>query len=131
MIASSGSNHDANRVTQVRLESGETLDAEIVVNVAGAWAPEVCRMVGMTIPVEPVYRPTFYFECEKKLDPLPLTKDPSGVGFRTEGAGFAAGLSRLDAAGGFRWDVGQDVHDIFDTEIVARAWRIGFRHSKA
>ena len=112
-----GLEYDANRVTQVRLESGETLDAEIVVNVAGAWAPEICRMVGMTIPVEPVYRPTFYFECEKKLDPLPLTKDPSGVGFRTEGAGFAAGLSRLDAAGGFRWDVGQDVHDIFDTEI--------------
>lgn len=104
-------------VRRVVLASGRVLEAEIVVNVAGAWAPEICAMAGMSIPVEPLSRPTFYFETEDNLDPLPLTKDPSSVAFRTEGGGFSAGVTRHDETGGFCWEVGQDQHDLFQSEV--------------
>lgn len=108
---------DTSRVRGVVLASGRVLQAESVVNVAGAWAPEICAMVGMPIPVAPLSRPTFYFETEAEFDPLPLTKDPSGVAFRTEGNGFATGLTRHDVASGFSWDIGEDEHNQFETDL--------------
>jgi FAD-dependent oxidoreductase domain-containing protein 1 len=104
-------------VEGVVLASGRVVNAEAVVNVAGAWAPEICAMVGMPIPVEPLSRPTFYFETEEHIDPMPLTKDPSGVTFRTEGIGFATGMTRHDSAGGFKWDVDEADHNLFETEL--------------
>jgi glycine/D-amino acid oxidase-like deaminating enzyme len=112
-----GIESSATRAERVVLASGRTLAAERVVNVAGAWAREICAMVGMPIPVEPLSRPTFYFEIEGELGPVPLTKDPSGISFRTEGGGYASGLTRLDADGGFHWDVGQAEHDFFETAM--------------
>ena len=106
---------DQTKVTGVTLGSGDKLEAEAVVNVAGAWAPEICAMVGMKIPVEPLCRPTFYFETEDKLDtPLPLTKDPSGVSFRTEATGYATGLTQRDDSGGFRWDMTEQDYAHFE-----------------
>jgi FAD-dependent oxidoreductase domain-containing protein 1 len=104
-------------VEGVVLASGRVVNAEAAVNVAGAWAPEICAMVGMPIPVEPLSRPTFYFETEDHIDPMPLTKDPSGVAFRTEGNGFATGMTRHDSAGGFKWDVDEADHNLFETEL--------------
>lgn len=106
---------EQNKVTGVTLDSGEHLKAETVVNVAGSWAPEICAMLGTQLPVEPACRPTFYFETEDKLPPMPLTKDQSGVGFRTEGRGFATtGMPTEDPAG-FRWDITEADHDNFET----------------
>ncbi len=105
----------SNKVTGVTLDSGEHLEAEAVVNVAGAWAPEICAMAGMKIPVEPGCRPTFYFETEDELAPMPLTKDQSGVGFRTEGRGFATTGMATGDPGGFRWDITQADYDNFET----------------
>ncbi len=86
----------ATRVTGVKLESGRDIAAETVVNVAGAWGPAISAMVGMKMPVEPLRRMTFYFETKAELETMPLTKDPSGVTFRKEGAGYTAGLTRKD-----------------------------------
>jgi glycine/D-amino acid oxidase-like deaminating enzyme len=120
-----GISTSAERVTGVTLESGAHLAAEAIVNVAGAWAPEICAMVGMKIPVEPLFRPTFYFEAEDNLPPLPLTKDPSGISFRTEGRGFAVGLTRTDTAAGFRWELTDaDHHDFTETLWPALAHRV-------
>ena len=44
---------DSGRVTAVETESGP-LPCNLVVNAAGAWAPEVGRMAGVEIPVRPV-----------------------------------------------------------------------------
>lgn len=96
---------ERNRVTGVTLESGTHMKAEIVVNLAGSWAPELCAKIGLKLPVEPACRPTFYFETEDDLGPMPLTKDMSGVGFRTEGRGFATTGMPADDPGGFRWEV--------------------------
>lgn len=112
-----GLEHDDVAVRRVVLESGRVLEAETVVNVAGAWAPAICRMVGMEVPVAPLSRPTFYFETPEAFGPTPLVKDPSGVTFRTEGGGFAAGLTQHDTADGFEWEVGAKEYRHFE-EVV-------------
>jgi len=101
-------------VVSVELGSGETLQADAVVNVSGAWAPEICAMVGMEVPVEPLSRPTFYFEPEESLGTVPLTKDTSGVMFRPEGGGYATGFTQPGARGGFNWQVGEQEHAAFE-----------------
>lgn len=120
-----GLEHDDTAVRRVVLDSGRVLEAETVVNVAGAWAPAICRMVGMEVPVAPLSRPTFYFETTEAVGPTPLVKDPSGVTFRTEGGGFATGLTRLDTAGEFEWEVGPQEYTYFE-EVVwpALAYRV-------
>ena len=107
----------ASQVKRVQLASGRAIDAEAVVNVAGAWAPEICAMLGMPVPVEPLSRPTFYFETEDPLGPIPLTKDSGGVMFRPEGGGFATGLTRSSVPGGFNWEIGQAEHDHFEADL--------------
>ncbi|MBT5110488.1 MAG: FAD-binding oxidoreductase [Rhodospirillaceae bacterium] len=105
-----GFDADATKVTGVVLESGRRVDAGVVVNVAGAWGPALCEMIGMKVPVEPMRRMTFYFETRDELEEFPLTKSPGGVSFRTEGAGYTAGWTR-DEPGGFNWEVEQDLFD--------------------
>jgi FAD-dependent oxidoreductase domain-containing protein 1 len=104
---------DANdtKVERVVLESGRRLDADRVVNVAGAWGPALCNMVGMNVPVEPLQRETFYFETRAELEDMPLTKDVDGVSFRQEGAGYTAGFTRKDKPSGFNWDIEPDLFD--------------------
>jgi glycine/D-amino acid oxidase-like deaminating enzyme len=97
---------------QVVLASGKRIAGDVIVNVAGAWGPEICDMVGMNVPVEPLSRSTFYFETRGELPTMPLTKDPSGVTFRQEGAGFTAGQTDVDVPFGFNWDIN---HDSFET----------------
>lgn len=96
---------------KVVLESGDRVACDIVVNVAGAWGPEICAMVGMTVPVEPLSRNTFYFEIRGEIETMPLTKDPTGVAFRQEGAGFTAGQTDINIPFGFNWDVDDDLFD--------------------
>lgn len=89
----------------VVLGSGAKVAGDIIVNAAGAWGPEICAMVGMPIPVEPLSRNTFYFEIRGEIETLPLTKDPGGVAFRQQGAGFTAGQTDTDVPFGFDWEV--------------------------
>jgi glycine/D-amino acid oxidase-like deaminating enzyme len=95
----------------VVLASGERVAGDIIVNVAGAWGPEICAMVGMSVPVEPLSRNTFYFETRSQIETMPLTKDPGGVSFRQEGAGFTVGQTDNSVAFGFDWEV---KHDLFE-----------------
>ena len=98
----------------VILESGERVAGDIIVNVAGAWGPQISAMVGMKVPVEPLSRNTFYFETRNRVETMPLTKDPGGVAFRQEGAGFTAGQTDTDVPFGFDWEV---KHDMFDNRF--------------
>lgn len=100
------------RVERIMLESGRKLDCEVAVNTANCWAPEICAMVGMTVPVAPMRRMTFYFDCRAEFEPLPLTRHISqGVSFRPEGAGFISGLTNLAEPPGFNWEVDYDWFD--------------------
>jgi FAD-dependent oxidoreductase domain-containing protein 1 len=93
-------------VTAVRLESGERLATESVVNAANCWGPELCERLGMKVPVYPMHRLTFYFEIREKLEMMPLTRHISrNVSFRPQGAGYISGNTQYDVAPGFNWEV--------------------------
>ncbi|MGE5203354.1 MAG: NAD(P)/FAD-dependent oxidoreductase, partial [Acidobacteriota bacterium] len=82
---------DAERgvVRAVRLKSGHRIETGAVINAAGAWAKEVCAMVGMRVPIEPMRRYEHYFECTAAIEPLPYVKDPNRLAFRPEGKGYS------------------------------------------
>lgn len=83
---------DGTSVTHVALKSGATVACGTVVNASGPRAAATAGMAGITLPVEPRKRYTFVFDAAKPLDrDLPLTIDPSGVHFRTEGKYYMAG----------------------------------------
>lgn len=112
--------HDATKATAVRLRSGDRQAADIVVNAANCWAPDICRMVGMTIPVEPVRRQTFFFDTRATLEPIPAIRDHTGVSFRPEGAGYIVGKTAADGGGGFDWDLDYREFDEVLWPLMAR-----------
>jgi FAD-dependent oxidoreductase domain-containing protein 1 len=94
------------RVTAVRLESGERVAADCVVNAANCWGPELCERVGMKVPVYPLPRLTFYFEIREQLERMPLTRHISGnVSFRPQGAGYICGNTTYDKPHRFNWEI--------------------------
>ena len=121
-------------VRSLVLASGEEIYGDVFVNAAGAWGPDICAMVDMNVPVKPLSRNTFYFEIRENLETMPLTKDPGGVVFRQEGAGFTSGLTDTDLELGFNWEVDYDrfesyywptlAHRVpaFETLQMKRAW---------
>ena len=82
-------------VTAVRLKSGGKIEAGAVVNAAGAWAKEICAMLDIKVPIEPLRRFEHYFECEEVIEPLPYLKDTQRLAFRPEGKGYSGGVPTL------------------------------------
>lgn len=101
-------------VRQVRLKSGRSIAAGIVVNAAGAWAKQICTMVGMAVPIEPMRRYEHYFETQEPIEPLPYIKDPFRLAFRPEGKGYSGGVPDTDEPRGFNFEVD---HDYFDRVV--------------
>ncbi|SPZ49556.1 FAD dependent oxidoreductase [Agrobacterium tumefaciens] len=56
-------------VRSVKLKSGETIEADHFVNAAGAWAKDICEMLGFKAPIEPLRRFEHYFESEDPIEP--------------------------------------------------------------
>jgi glycine/D-amino acid oxidase-like deaminating enzyme len=90
---------------RVLLGSGSTLKAGHVVNAAGAWADEICAMIGMRSPIRPMRRFEHYFECEEKIEKLPYVKDLDRLAFRPEGKGYTGGRPNSDEPRGFNFEV--------------------------
>jgi glycine/D-amino acid oxidase-like deaminating enzyme len=85
------------RATGVRLASGETVACGWVVNAAGPRAAGVAAMAGIALPVEPRKRYTWVVRAAHPLDrDLPLTVDPTGVHFRSDGACYMIGATPED-----------------------------------
>ena len=99
----------------VRLDDGTTLAGEWLVNATGAWAPELCRLVGFDVPVVPIPMMAYYFETRAELDAFGVTIDQDNIGFRPEGAGYISLIQRRDLAGRFRWEAD---HELFEQ----RSW---------
>jgi glycine/D-amino acid oxidase-like deaminating enzyme len=75
-------------VSGVRLASGKTLTAKMVLNCAGAWAAEIAKTAGVAIPVAPVKRQVFAVDPKVKQETLPrLTVLPSGLYIAKEAGG--------------------------------------------
>ena len=103
-----GIRSDGRRVQGLTLESGATVDADIVVNAAGAWGPGLAATIGMKLPVVPVRRMKFYFETPTVLEPLPMIRDFPRLTVRPEGHGYFAGVSSLSDPPGFNFNVDYD-----------------------
>jgi glycine/D-amino acid oxidase-like deaminating enzyme len=98
-------NRSATEVETVRLRSGELVAASAVVNAAGPRAKLVARMAGLDIPIEPRRRYTYIFSADKPLSrDLPLTIDPTGVHFRTEGRNYLIGCPPVAGDPGVAYD---------------------------
>ena len=126
---------DGRLVRSAGLASGKRLATDAVVNAANCWAPEICSWLGMKVPVEPMRRMVFYFECATKLETMPLVRYiEKGGSFRTEGTGYLTGISNYDEPRGFNWDVDYRLFDevlwpllaervpAFETIKMRRAW---------
>jgi glycine/D-amino acid oxidase-like deaminating enzyme len=108
------------RAQAFRLGNGERIEASVFINAAGAWAGEICRSVGMPLPIEPLRRLAFYFEIQQALEPFPLTKDLSGLFFRPEGAGYICGVPNMAEPSGINFDVDYDYFDTVVWPLLAR-----------
>jgi FAD-dependent oxidoreductase domain-containing protein 1 len=109
------------RARAVTLADGRRLTFTHLVNNAGAWANEICRLAGFTIPVAPLPRATFYFEPAEPIGITPQTRDGQPVGIRPEGRGFITGNTDFSRAGAFDWTVD---HAIFETVLWPRLARL-------
>jgi sarcosine oxidase subunit beta len=99
-------------VTGITTEEGEirgvatslgTIETGTVVCAAGVWSPDVANMVGMELPVEPVFREVGFTGPDESLpEKIPLTVDfSSGLYFHREGPGLLFGMADPDQPPGF------------------------------
>jgi len=81
-------NKSEDRIINIKLASGETINGEKFVNATGPRAALTSKMAGIEIPIEPRKRYSWIFKAESPLDQdLPLTIDPSGFHVRENGGG--------------------------------------------
>jgi glycine/D-amino acid oxidase-like deaminating enzyme len=100
-----GLNIEQRRLRAIRLKSGQTIQADVVINAAGAWAKEICAMAGWTIPIEPMRRYEHYFETAEEIEPMPYIKDVRRLAFRPEGKGYSGGVPNLDEPRGYNFEI--------------------------
>jgi glycine/D-amino acid oxidase-like deaminating enzyme len=84
------------RISGVRLASGEVIGCGTIVNAAGAGAGSLAAMAGIPLPVGPRRRYVYVLDCPAATEALhkaPLTVEPGGIYFRPEGRNFLCGLS--------------------------------------
>lgn len=103
-----------NSVTAARLKSSQQIEASHFVNAAGAWAKEICAMLDIKVPIEPLRRFEHYFESEDPIEPLPYLKDPDRLAFRPEGKGYSGGVPTLAEPRGYNFEVD---HDYFENVV--------------
>jgi glycine/D-amino acid oxidase-like deaminating enzyme len=94
-----------NAVTVALLRSGQQIEAGQFVNAAGAWAGEICAMLGIDVPISPLRRFEHFFECQDPIEPLPYIKDTRRLAFRPEGTGYSGGVPTLAERRGYNFDV--------------------------
>jgi sarcosine oxidase subunit beta len=89
-------------IEAVATERGR-IETRVVVCAAGAWSSEVSGLVGVDLPVEPVFREVGYTGPETELpDRIPLTIDFStGFYFHREGPGLLFGMADPGQPAGF------------------------------
>jgi FAD-dependent oxidoreductase domain-containing protein 1 len=109
-----GLTRDSRAVRSAALGSGREIRADSFVNAAGAWAKDICAMLDISVPIEPLRRFEHYFESQDPIEPLPYVKDMEKLAFRPEGRGYSGGVPTLDEPRGYNFDVD---HDYFETVV--------------
>ena len=106
------------KIVSVKLDNGNSINCDFLVNAAGAWAGKVANLADIELPVVPKKRIIYGIDCRKKLNAeLPLVIDPSGVFVRSEGDSFVCGVSPPDHLDPDSWDDMEVDYSLFD-EII-------------
>jgi 4-methylaminobutanoate oxidase (formaldehyde-forming) len=100
VLVSTGSTNGVERVTGVRVEGGEEIEAEYVVNCTGMWARELAEKSGVVVPNQAAEHYYLITDTIDGLDPnAPIFEDPAAHGYyREEGGGMMVGLFEPRAA---------------------------------
>jgi len=106
-----GVDRNSNRVSAVRLATGESVAGELFVNAAGAWAKDICSMVDVAVPIEPLRRYEHSFQSQHPIEPLPYLKDTQRLAFRPEGRGYSGGIPTLAEPRGYNLTVDSSYFD--------------------
>lgn len=95
--AVTGIDADGGRVRAVRV-GDERIPCDVVIDAAGAWAPQVARMVGLDMPIRPLRRHIFITDDAAGLDhPIPLTIEfASSLYMHRESGGILLGMADPD-----------------------------------
>ena len=100
------------RVSEVHLASDRRLPVDTLVNAANCWAPEICAMVGMSVPIEPRRRQQFYFLAQQRIEPIPAMRHMDGLSVRIHQDGYIVGST--NPRPGFDWE---PEHDVFENKL--------------
>lgn len=101
------------KVVAAHLASGGTLPVEIAVNTANCWAAEICAMVGMKVPIEPMRRQQFHFLTQDPVEPFPAMRHLSGLAVRRHSGVYLSGFTNFEEAGGFNWNLQHEMFEDF------------------
>ncbi len=105
------------RLTGVRLSNGTVLEADWIVNAAGANSAALVRSIGIDLPVSPRKRTVFSIKAPVDRTDFPMLFDTSGAWIRPEGEGFICGIALAeeddpDATGDF-----EPSHDLLENAL--------------
>ena len=92
-------------VRGLALASGERVEADVFILATGAWSGEAGQLFGITLPVEPMSRESYFFRSEQDLEPLPFIKSETDLAFRPEGTGYTGGVPDWSVPGGWNWEL--------------------------
>jgi glycine/D-amino acid oxidase-like deaminating enzyme len=96
---------DGSAVRSATLANGDIVTADIFVNACGAWCAELASTIGLSLPVEPMSRESYFLRCAKPIEPLPFLKTETDLAFRPEGEGFIGGMPDWSESGGWNFEV--------------------------
>jgi sarcosine oxidase subunit beta len=92
---------EGGEICSVRSQRGRVV-TDTVVCAAGVWSPVLAKMVGLTLPVEPLFREVAYTVPVELPEELSFTVDfSSGLYFHREGPGLLFGMADHDQEFGF------------------------------
>jgi sarcosine oxidase subunit beta len=112
---------DAERIEAVETNQG-VIQTPVVVNAAGAWAPQIGRMVGVDIPIQPVRRQIVVTTPIPQLPPdFPFVIFfHESLYFHPEGEGILTGKSNPNETPGYKLDVDPDWEMVHMDEAMHR-----------
>src|ERR687891_665623 len=104
-----------------------SIETPVVVNACGAWAPELGKMVGVDIPIDPIRRQVVVTAPIPDLRPdfTFVIFFADSLYFHREGPGILTGQSNNDETPGFKLDVDQEWEARHVEAAVRRFPRLG------
>jgi glycine/D-amino acid oxidase-like deaminating enzyme len=101
----SSANIQNKKIKSLKCEEGPTVRGEVFILATGAWSGEIAKYFDVNIPVEPMSRESYFFRCDKEIEPLPFIKTETDLAFRPEGNGFTGGMPDWSVKEGWNWEL--------------------------